>query len=349
MTVEMDTDALIANAQLLSNEMEEVLAGLNIAQAPEEYKAQDFAALTESSLFLNPSDPTVVAQDLTSQLSYVRKLKFNFLEMNAKGRYTNTIVSEVDPEISQEVYEQLQAQSLEDKAQLKEAKAQLNENFKHITDRTLEIEESYNELKAELAEARQLTSEILDAQLELSRLRARYPEPRLSVPKASSIADEQVQKMMALEEESIQIETEQAQIREETKTAARQLEKMRIERGKLESEYKALKVEPEEDARISELYEWYTTSMDLHKSLLSIDSFSRPSSNAINITYHLPEPVTVQLVFHPNTEKLANAQLLNPQPPFDKVDIEDLVNCYAYNGDARTFLPVLLSRLRDHS
>jgi hypothetical protein len=344
-----DTNALLENAQLMSKEVEELLAGLDIVQAPEEYKAQDFANLTESSLFLNPSDPTVVSQDLAAQLSYVRKLKFNFLELNAKGRYTNTIVSDIDPEISQEVYEILHSQSIQDKASLKEAKVQLADNYRQIAEQAPETEKAYNEIKNQLAEINQLTSEILDTQLELSRLRARHPEPRLTVSKATAIADEQVQKMMAQEEEIQGVEKEICQKRDENKAAARQLEKMRIERGKLESEYKALKVEPEEDVRISELYEWYTASLALHKNLLSIDSFSRPASNAFNITYCLPELVTVQLVFHPGTEKLANAQLLNPPPPFDKIDITDLVALYTMSGDVRAFLTVLLSRLRDRT
>jgi hypothetical protein len=347
--MDSDTNALLENAQVLSKEMEEILAALEIAQAPEEYKSQDFANLTESSLFLNPSDPTVVSQDLAAQLSYVRKLKFNFLELNAKGRYTNTIVSDVDPEISQEVYDHLHALCIEDKALLKEAKLQLEDNYKQITERAPEIEKSYDEVKGQLAEINQLTSSILDTQLELSRLRARHPEPRLTASKATTIADEQVQKMMMLEEEMQEIEKEITQKREENKAAARELEKMRIERGKLESEYKALKVEPQEDARISELYEWYNAALALHKNLLSIDSFTRPFSNAINITYRLPELVTVQVVFHPGTEKLANAQLLNPPPPFDKINIEDLVALYALSGDVRTFLAVLMSRLRERA
>jgi len=347
--MDADTNALLENAQLVAKQVEEIVADLNLAHAPEEYKAQDFANLTESSLFLNPSDPTIVSQDLALQASYVRKLKFNFLELNAKGRYTNVIVSDEQPDVSQAVYEQLHAKSIEDKALLKEAKVQLADNYRYITERAHELEKSCHLVESEVAEVNKLTTEILDAQLELSRLRARHPAPRLTVSKATAIADEQVQKMMALEEEMQEIEKDITQKREETKAAAREVEKMRIERGKLESQYKALNVEPAEDARISELFEWYTASMDLHKNLLSIDSFSRPSTNAINLTYRLPELVTVQLVFHPGTEKLANAQLINPPPPFEKVDIEDLVALYAMSGDARTFLPILLSRLRARS
>jgi chromosome segregation ATPase len=347
--MDADTNALLENAQLVSTEVEQIIANLNLSHAAEEYKAQDFANLTESSLFLNPSDPTVVSQDLAATLSHVRKLKFNFLELNAKGRYTNIIVSDEQPDTSQEVYEQLHAKSAEDKALLKEAKEQLADTYRYISEQAPELDKSCLELEADLAEIDKLRTEILDAQLELSRLQARHPAPRLTVSKATAIADEQVQKMMALEEEMQQIEREIAEKREENKAVARDVEKLRIERGKLESQYKALNVEPEEDARISELFEWYSASMDLHKNLLSIDSFSRPSTNAINITYRLPEPVTIQLVFHPGTEKLANAQLINPPPPFDKIDIQDLVALYAMSGDARTFLPILLSRLRARS
>jgi hypothetical protein len=46
------------------------------------------------------------------------------------------------------------------------------------------------------------------------------------------------------------------------------------------------------------------------------------------------ELVTVQLVFHPGTEYLANAKLIDPPPSVDKTDIEDLVALYTMSGVA---------------
>ena len=78
----------------------------------------------------------------------------------------------------------------------------------------------------------------------------------MTVSAASEIADEQVEKMQELENEIESVQSQIADAKEKTKTAMRELETLRVERTKAESEVEELKVEGEEDHRILGLYDW---------------------------------------------------------------------------------------------
>ncbi len=192
---------------------------------------------------------------------------------------------------------------------------------------------------------KQLTAQILDAQLALSRLRARHPEPRLTVQQATSIAEAQVTRMQELTDESNALDELKESKKRQIKEAAKALDKERNEKSEAEAELAPLKEEAE-DATLSRLYEWFTTYLDLYKRILSIHSFERPTTNSRQHHLHPSELVTVNLVFIPGTKRLANASLVDPPPPFNKMDITELVNMCCINGDAKQFLAYLSARLR---
>jgi len=117
------------------------------------------------------------------------------------------------------------------------------------------------------------------------------------------------------------------------------LEKMKVERGELERKYDEVKSSEEgEDARVLELYEWFTTALALYRKLLYIHSIDSPTANSIHITYSRPERVTVVLVFAPGTRKLVNASLLSPPSRFSSLDIEPLLSTHTPSGDVKAFL-----------
>lgn len=64
----------------------------------------------------------------------MRKLKFQYLEQNAKDRYIKTIVSDIEdaPIITEEDNAQLQDQNAERKVRLKQAKDRLAETQNNI-------------------------------------------------------------------------------------------------------------------------------------------------------------------------------------------------------------------------
>jgi hypothetical protein len=339
LVMDSEQNALLETAQLLSQQLDTQIAQLILPKEKDEYLSQDFTGLPDSAIYFNPGDPTLVEQDLKSQLSDVKKLKFNFLEQNTKGRYIRTIISDIDPGISQETYEELSALNQAEKEKLKEAKARLAETNRQLVDAAPLIAAEMKQLKQKQEEMNRLAAEIVDARLAISRLRARHPHPRLTVAKASSIADEQIMKMQAIEDEMQEIDTKITETREKAKTASRELEKMKVERGELERKYDEVKSSEEgEDARVLELYEWFTTALALYRKLLYIHSIDSPTANSIHITYSRPERVTVVLVFAPGTRKLVNASLLSPPSQFSSLDIEPLLSTHTPSGDVKAFL-----------
>lgn len=246
---------VVERAESLATQVEGTTLSLHTAQT--DYSNYDFSTLPESTLAINRSDPTVASQDVTASLTYLKKLKFHYTEQYAKGRYVRTVVSDADPGIDQKTHDDLQVSNRELKGRLKETKGQLALSFQQIREKAPVVEEAFNALQSSSAQARRLTQEILDAQLALSRLRASYPEPMLSVAAASAKADEQVEKMQEMENE---VESMQAQIREmkeKNKAAMKELEQLKMERAQAEQELDSLKVEGDEDHRILGLYDWY--------------------------------------------------------------------------------------------
>ncbi|KZS98224.1 hypothetical protein SISNIDRAFT_480992 [Sistotremastrum niveocremeum HHB9708] len=334
---------VVERAESLATQIEGTT--LSLHQAQTDYSNYDFSTLPESTLSINRSDPTLATQDVVASLTYLKKLKFHYTEQYAKGRYTRTIVSDTDPGIDQKTHDDLQASNRELKSKLKETKDRLAQSYQQIRQKAPRVEEAFSALQTSSAQARKLAQEILDAQLALSRLRASYPEPRLSVAAASTKADEQVERMQEMENEVQSMQTKIGEMKEKNKTAMKQLEQLKMERAQAEQELDSLKVEGDEDHRILGLYDWFSASLTMQKSLLSIDSIEHTASNELRITYLLPEPVTLALVFQPNTRNLAAAQLVDPPPQFD-TDITDLLGVFQMNGDASGFLTALLARLR---
>jgi DNA repair exonuclease SbcCD ATPase subunit len=101
-----------------------------------------------------------------------------------------------------------------------------------------------------------LARKILDSRLKLTRLRQAYPQPRLTVPSAEAQLDAQVVEMQSLEDKLQGLNEDVESIKEKVKVGARELERLRVERGEAEKLVKQSKSE-EEDARIMRLYDWY--------------------------------------------------------------------------------------------
>ncbi|KAG5727841.1 hypothetical protein E4T56_gene9585, partial [Termitomyces sp. T112] len=79
-------------------------------------------------------DPVIVAADVAAKISFLRKLKFQYLEQNAKNRYVKSIVSDIDdaPIVTAEDNKQLLASNGQKKERLKVAKLSLAEMQKDI-------------------------------------------------------------------------------------------------------------------------------------------------------------------------------------------------------------------------
>lgn len=101
-----------------------------------------------------------------------------------------------------------------------------------------------------------LARKILDARLKLTRLRQAYPQPRLTVPSAEAQLDTQVLEMQTLGDKVQTLNEDTDSLKEKVKSGAREVERLRVERGEVEKLVKQSKSE-EEDARVMQLYDWY--------------------------------------------------------------------------------------------
>ncbi|KAK1235243.1 hypothetical protein PQX77_001549, partial [Marasmius sp. AFHP31] len=77
-------------------------------------------------------DPAIIAMEVDAQLQYLRKLKFQFVEQNAKAQYITRIVSDIEdvPLVTDEDNKQLKMQNEGKKEALRQAKQRLEEHQK---------------------------------------------------------------------------------------------------------------------------------------------------------------------------------------------------------------------------
>lgn len=97
----------------------------------------------------------------------------------------------------------------------------------------------------------------------------------------------------------------------------------------------------------------YTSSLALHRSLLSLTSSHSASENELRLTYALSPPedreITLTLIFLPNTRQLAAANV-DGLPP--GTDVAELVDTHVQRNDVPGLVAAIVARGRaasDHT
>ncbi|KAH9926876.1 uncharacterized protein B0H18DRAFT_876042 [Fomitopsis serialis] len=298
------------------------------------------------------TDPAIVGVHLASQVAFLRKLKMQYLEQKAKDQYIKTIVSDDAPNINAEDNERLALANEQKKEALRIAKAQLVEKDSDIRTLAPLVEQDYNKAKALTSEASDLARKILDARLQLTRLRQAHPHPRLTVTSANAQLDAQVEEMQKLDDELQGINVNIDEVKDNVKEGARDVERLRIERADAEKLVRAGEADVQ-DGRVRGLYDWYaafTASLALHRSLHSLESFRSVSENELHLAYSITptsgpdtrrRPIRIVLLFVPNTRQLADAQIEGL-----KEDVGDIVGAHVQANDVPGLLAAVLSRAR---
>ncbi|KIM91719.1 hypothetical protein PILCRDRAFT_828 [Piloderma croceum F 1598] len=289
-------------------------------------------------------DPALVANDVAAQISFLRKLKFQYLEQNAKDKYIKTIVSDIDdaPLITATTNEELRTSNELKKEKLKAAKDQLAQKYQDIRTLAPLVEQDCNRAKALTTEATTLSQQILDARLALTRLRQAHPHPRLTVATASAHLESQVMQMQEFDEKVQGVNDRVASVKEKVKESAREVERLRVKRAEVEKGVKTGEVEVE-DGRVVGLYDWFTASLDLHRSIMSLISSHSPSENSLVLTYLIPpRELTITLLFIPNTRQLAEAQVTG----IDDIDVAEVVDSHILTNDVPGLVAAVLVRAR---
>ncbi|KAG6900379.1 hypothetical protein C0993_011729 [Termitomyces sp. T159_Od127] len=297
-------------------------------------------------------DPGIVAADVVAQTSFLRKLKFQYLEQNAKDRYVKSIVSDIDdaPIVTAEDNKQLLASNAQKKERLKVAKSSLAEMQEDIRALAPLVESDYQKVRGMETEATALAQQIIDARLALTRLRKTHPHPRLTIPLADQKLVNQVEEMQALTDELEAVNAQVQTVKEQVKRSVLDLEALRAERAESEKAVKGARLD--DDARLVPLYSWYTASTHLHRSMANLQEAYAASENELRYTYGIdplvegepPHQITITLIFAPDTGKLAAVQTKG----LDELGVEigDLVEAHLQAGDVQGVIAAILGRVR---
>lgn len=202
----------------------------------------------------------------------MRRLKFQYLENNAKDKYVKTIVNDEAPMITADTNADLQAANSVKKEKLKSAKTRLAERHSDIRNMAPLVEhgevhfqfdwhsltESVDFLKAKglTAEAVALTQSILDARLAIMRLRGIHPTPPLTIPVAEETLSSQIADMQTLEDELQSVNEKITRVKDSIKERTVKMNSLRSEKARLEKCVSAHKVEVD-DGRAAKLCERY--------------------------------------------------------------------------------------------
>ncbi|KAG6830797.1 hypothetical protein H0H92_014646 [Tricholoma furcatifolium] len=305
-------------------------------------------------LLQDRKDPAIVAVDVEDQISFLRKLKFQFVEQNAKDRYVKSIVSDVDDAliVTAEDNKALLASNSAKKEQLKLTKASLAETQADIRTIAPLVANEYKKLVALSTTANTLSQKIVDARLALTRLRKTHPHPRLTIPLADQKLVDQVEEMQAFNDELESVNADVHNIKEQVKSGALDLERIRTERADVERAVKAVRVD-EDDARIVPLYSWYTASTKLHRSMAGLLDIHAASENELRLTYAVDTPydgpaervtVTITLIFVPDTRQLAAVQTRGLKEL--GVEVGDLIDAHVQVNDVHGLVAAILCRAR---
>ncbi|TCD59893.1 hypothetical protein EIP91_011216 [Steccherinum ochraceum] len=348
-----DPSAAVEAAQKLQAALEN--ASLHIVKSQAEFD-EHTASGAESSLDLpithsegsRLADPRLVSLDLAAQLAFFRKLKASYREQKTKDQYVKIILSDDAPDISADDNEKLNAVNAKKKEEVQEAKRKLAETYDNIKTFAPMVEEDYNKAKSRIEEATKLAQQVLDAKLQLIRLRQTHPHPRLTINAANAQLDAQVAEMQKLDDTLQQVNESVDRVKVSVKDVAKEVERLRVERAEVEKQAKVAQSEVE-DGRVVGLYDWFTASLKLHRQLFSLESFTAPSENELRLIYSLESPnptasnrrLTITLLFVPNTRRLADAQVEGLD-----ADVGDVVAAHVQANDVSGLVAALLARAR---
>ncbi|KAI0266562.1 hypothetical protein BC834DRAFT_875183 [Gloeopeniophorella convolvens] len=298
--------------------------------------------------------PNALAAEVTDYMSFMRRLKFQYLENNAKDKYVKTIVNDEAPMVTGDTNAELQAANVIKKDKLKAAKSKLAEKHGDIRNLAPLVEHDYLKAKGLTDEAVALTQSILDARLAITRLRSAHPHPRLTITSAEEQLASQVTDLQTLEDELQRVNEKVAHVKDAVKEGTKEMDRLRSEKADVERKVTAHKVEAD-DGRAVDLCDWYTSSLALHRSLFRMRAFQSISENELKLTYAI-EPtgdttkakgsrvVGIILLFVPNTRQLADVRIEG----LDGVDMANAVDACVQANDVPGLIWQILSRARKH-
>ncbi|KAF7763864.1 hypothetical protein Agabi119p4_8401 [Agaricus bisporus var. burnettii] len=311
---QQEQERVLQASNNIKSQFDQVNANLRLLRNPIEFSTLNSE---ESGIDFEGSehrDPSIVSANLVAQTQFLRKLKFQFLEQNAKDRYVKSIVSDIDdaPIVTAADIKEREITNGEKKAELKAAKTRLAELHHNIRTLSPLVQEDYDKAKAIIDKSAAVAQQIIDTRLKLTRLRQTHPQPRLTIATAEQKAEDQIREMQELSDQVEAVRKHLQKSKEEVKTGNVELERARANRAEAEKlvKIKAADVR-EDDPRLEPLYEWFTASLQLHRDLRGLVTSESVSDNEVRLAYQVERNklVEITLVFLPNTHQLATVDV----------------------------------------
>ncbi|CAD6569536.1 MAG: hypothetical protein TREMPRED_005287 [Tremellales sp. Tagirdzhanova-0007] len=199
----------LANNQSLSQAYDRYIsassAPLNLVQHREKFQDRALRDVTvhinDSAMMMDPSNPLLVKDEMEAQKEYFRRLKFTYLEQEAKRYFLFSITGDEPQGVQPGENEQLEQSNAQKKAALKATKADIDQMQVEALQLAKGNATKHAEIQKQLAEAQSIYKQIADMELELKRIKATHPpESRLMVHQAIEMLDAQTVQIEALTE-----------------------------------------------------------------------------------------------------------------------------------------------------
>ncbi|KAI9431011.1 hypothetical protein F5148DRAFT_177302 [Russula earlei] len=296
------------------------------------------------------STPNALVAEVTDYMSFMHRLKFQYLENNAKDKYVKTIVNDEAPMITADTNAVLQATNSVKKENLKAAKSRLSQRHGDIRNIAPLVEKKSLDTKGLAAEAIALTQSILDARLGITRLRQAHPSPRLTIPVAEEQLSSQVVDLQMLEDELQRAKEKIARVQNASDERTIEIDSLRTEKAASDKEIAAHNFEAD-DGRAVDLCSWYTSSLALHNSLFSMQPSRSISENELVLSYAINPSVktkdtriiVIVLLFLPNTRQLADVRIEG----LGELDMATAIDSFVQANDVPGLIWHVLSRARN--
>ncbi|KIY63388.1 hypothetical protein CYLTODRAFT_426134 [Cylindrobasidium torrendii FP15055 ss-10] len=289
-------------------------------------------------------DPQTISAELSAQVGFLRKLKYQYKEASAKDRYTKIIVSDEAPLITQQDNLLLGNEVNAKKLKVKEAKQRLIEEQDALRATVTKIEQDYNAAAASVAKNADLVDKIVDARLKLARLHHQFPPPRLTEAQATDKLAEQDVRMADLADQGAEAEKRVQELTEAVKLGTVKLDSQRMERREAEK-----RVENQiKDTRWLERVELRGDMFEIDKALFRLISMEEGSENEIQLKYLLQpwsRELGIKLVFEPVSRMLANIEIEG----IDDLDLDlsEAIDAHVPKNDLGVAVAVILQLVRN--
>ncbi|WVO12826.1 hypothetical protein L204_100434 [Cryptococcus depauperatus] len=354
----MSVATQITSSNLLGSSLHQALDQLAAAAAQPDYnihqnrdRFQERAlrdvttASNDSAMAFDPNNPVLVREEMNAQKDYFRRLKFAYLEQDAKRHFLASITGEEPQRVEPGENEERERINAEKKAVLKTAKHDIEEMRSttiHLAGKNTEM---YTKMTSQLSEAQALQKQIRDMELELARIKATYPpDNRMTANQANEILDAQIDEIQRLTDEREVTQAEADRTREDVARVAQEVQRLSRDREREEARAREVREGREAgDTRVDDACRWLTSSISFYRSLLGIRSVKAVSNEELHLEYDVPNgSVVLVITFDALTKRFSSASLRG-----SNLDITEAAGVAEGSNDIPGLIADVLMRLRE--